>query len=262
MYVFASDFDGTLKQRGTISKYTLDQIESFRDKGHKFGIVTGRNLSMLAPEVKLFSIPLDFVIGANGGIVKIGESVIQRSLMNFEVVQQVLQIAKEQGVGTIGISDGYQYGNIVAKPSLHWKKLAKYFAFLSQRRNSKVILEKQEVTTIFLHDEARKIKQVYQAINQIEGIEAYVNNHEYLDIVAKGVSKGAAIETLMEYYQCHNLYVIGDSLNDLSMIEKYRGFCVENACDEVKKIASHSFKEVGDALQYIKEEVQNETTKE
>lgn len=259
MYLFASDFDGTLKQNGVVSKRTLQEIERFRKAGHLFGIVTGRNLEMIAPEIKLYQIPLDFLIGANGGIIKVDNEIISHSVMKFEIAQQILQIAKEKKMGTIGLSDGYRYGNICAKPEFSIKKIAKFFAFLTQRHNSKTVLAKQQITAIFIHDKPAKIQEMYLAIKDIEGIEAYINNYEYLDIVAEGVSKANGVSIVANYFDVTKSYVIGDSLNDLSMIEEFNGFCVENACTEVKDKAKHCFNEVGDALEYIMEVEKNET---
>ena len=61
------------------------------------------------------------------------------------------------------------------------------------------------------------------------------------------------VAILESYFKADNVYVIGDSMNDYPMIERYHGFCVENACAEIKKISSASFKEVGDALSYVME---------
>lgn len=253
MDLFATDFDGTLNQKGIVSRKTLNEIKKFRDKGNKFGIVTGRTFDLMTPELKLHNIPLDFLIGANGGIIQVNGEVIQHSFIDFEVVSTILEIAREKQIAHVGISDGYLYGNLVSKLSFSIVELVKSIGYLTKRANSKKVLKNQKVTTIFLHDTADKIAELYALIKEMDGVEAYVNNLVYLDIVAKDVSKANAVAVLEKYYKADNAYVIGDSMNDYPMIERYHGFCVENACADIKKIASASFKEVGDALSYVME---------
>ena len=257
MILFATDFDGTLNQMG-VSRKTLNAIKEFREAGHKFGIVTGRTLDLMEPEVKLYNIPLDYLIGANGGVIQVEGKILQNAFIEFEVVEKILQIAREKDIANIGISNGYKYGNIRTKISFSIVKFIKSLGFMLKRVNSKEILDNKKVTTIFLHDDPDRIAGILDTIQAIDGVEVYVNNLEYMDIVAKGVSKANAVETLQEHFQASEAYVIGDSMNDYPMIERFHGFCVDNACAEIKEIASASFKEVGDAINYVMEVNKNE----
>ena len=253
MDLFATDFDGTLKQNGLISRKTMNEIKRFRENGNKFGIVTGRTLDLMAPELKIHNIPLDFLVGANGGIIQVAGQVMQHSFIEFSIVEQILALAHNKKIANVGVSDGYVYGNIYSRPAFSIIELVKYVGYISKRANGKKVLENKKITTMFLHDSEEKIAEIYSLIKDIDGVEAYVNNLVYLDVVAKDVSKANAVAVLESYFKADNVYVIVDSMNDYPMIERYHGFCVANACAEIKEIASASFKEVGDALSYVME---------
>ena len=51
------------------------------------------------------------------------------------------------------------------------------------------------------------------------------------------------------------IYCIGDSFNDLSMIEAYHGLTMIEAVDDLKKQAEAVFKTVSEAFIYAKEKV-------
>ena len=49
----------------------------------------------------------------------------------------------------------------------------------------------------------------------------------------------------------HDIYTIGDSFNDINMIESFYGFAVENANDEVKKVAKQVISSVNEAISLL-----------
>ena len=69
IHIFASDYDGTLYKDHIIRESDLIAIQEFRKLGHKFGIVTGRCIDSIRHEIDKYKIPVDFLIGINGGVV-------------------------------------------------------------------------------------------------------------------------------------------------------------------------------------------------
>ena len=66
--------------------------------------------------------------------------------------------------------------------------------------------------------------------------------YEYLDIVPKNVSKGAALKFLSNYLQINEneILAVGDNLNDLEMLKNAGvGIAVNNAYPEIKQIANY-----------------------
>ena len=66
--------------------------------------------------------------------------------------------------------------------------------------------------------------------------------YEYLDIVPKSTNKKSALEFLSSYLKINSkdVLAIGDNLNDIDMLKNVGiSVAVNNAYDEVKKIAKH-----------------------
>ena len=70
MKVAASDYDGTLLRGGKIDAETKDAIARWRAAGHKFGVVSGRDYGMLAPQLIAYGIAFDYTVCNNGGIIR------------------------------------------------------------------------------------------------------------------------------------------------------------------------------------------------
>ena len=67
--VAASDFDGTIYRNEKISDDDLTAVRAWRAAGNKFGIVTGRPVIMLAPQLKTLGLDTDFSICCNGAVI-------------------------------------------------------------------------------------------------------------------------------------------------------------------------------------------------
>ena len=67
-----------------------------------------------------------------------------------------------------------------------------------------------------------------------------VSGEIWLDITAKGINKGVAIEEVQELLDINHkeTMVFGDYLNDLEMMSSaYHSYAMENAHDDLKKVA-------------------------
>lgn len=64
----ASDYDGTFKQ-GSIRDEDKEAIRRFRSRGGRFGLVTGRSLSMLEQEFARSDMQMDFIIACTGAVI-------------------------------------------------------------------------------------------------------------------------------------------------------------------------------------------------
>ena len=70
MKIAFSDYDGTLSvpEEGVATE-TIASIHAWRDAGNKFGIVTGRDYSLIDKEARAYQIPVDFYICCNGAAI-------------------------------------------------------------------------------------------------------------------------------------------------------------------------------------------------
>ena len=90
MKIAASDYDGTLYRRGTISAETIEGVRAWRAAGNKFGMVSGRDYGMLMPQLKHYGVEYDFTICNNGGIIRdASDNVIYQRSIDGRVLEQM-----------------------------------------------------------------------------------------------------------------------------------------------------------------------------
>mgnify|MGYP001019032499 FL=1 len=91
-----------------------------------------------------------------------------------------------------------------------------------------------------------------------ESFNIEFSSGNYVDILPKGISKGNALKKILQNHAFDNVYVIGDSINDLSMIfDSNKLVAVENAVYEVHEqahmtIASNKDNPVSDLINVIR----------
>jgi hydroxymethylpyrimidine pyrophosphatase-like HAD family hydrolase len=69
MKIAASDYDGTLFRNNEICSEDVKGVADWRARGNKFGVVSGRDYGMLAPQLHHYGIGYDYAVCNNGGII-------------------------------------------------------------------------------------------------------------------------------------------------------------------------------------------------
>ena len=88
-----------------------------------------------------------------------------------------------------------------------------------------------------------------------EGAEAFANEWN-LDIVHRGIDKAGGIEALLKIINWKGkVAVIGDSFNDLCMIERFGGYTLAAADKEVQKKAVSVCRDVAECIKRIEERI-------
>ena len=215
--VFASDFDGTLyfyKAEVKLPPENVEMIRRYQAQGHLFGLCTGRQVGGLTPFITGLVEP-DFYITSSGA----------------NIVDRNLQPIRKRGVDR-GCADaivrellpkGYRLtldveGDICVFAKMDYP--GKYYVISGVDDAPKGLIHQVSVHTESLEDAAA----VSASINARYGefVEAFQNVIE-VDIAPKGCSKGKGVEFLREYmreqYGEIKLYGIGDSINDLPLLD-------------------------------------------
>lgn len=96
------------------------------------------------------------------------------------------------------------------------------------------------------------VENIYQQLLKNTSFNIERNNH-YIDILPKGVSK-KKLSKIMD--RCHlkedDLYVIGDSYNDLSMFEiNNHNFIIDKGIEALNKKATYIVDSISDCLKII-----------
>ena len=243
--ILVSDYDGTLK-RQDISPKDIQAINTFRDKGHLFGIATGRTINFLTDETKDYDFETDFIIGTNGGIIQIADETYL-SKIGLETIQKLFKFALKYPDTIIIVSDGFDYSEplVSADPAVFQKDSGTDEVFF----NSAIIKN-----TASLEGNLQIFNDL-QA-EDFQDLEFFFNNYNggIIDIAPKGVSKSTAIyQTFVEKmnFPESGIFTIGNSLNDLEMVQDFNGFAVSDSDPQLLEVASKTFPDIASCITYL-----------
>ena len=91
------------------------------------------------------------------------------------------------------------------------------------------------------------LKEVVKQYEEVEGVvvsltkDAYFDNFWWVEVMPGKAGKGNGLEFLRQTYKPNEIVCFGDNHNDITMFQKADiSVCVENAVDELKKIANRT----------------------
>lgn len=256
MKIAASDYDGTLYRKDTISDETVEGVRAWRAAGNKFGPVSGRDYGMLMPQLKHYGIGYDFTICNNGGIIRDAagnvvyqgkiDSLILKRMSEEPLVRESFHFAFSSRDVTYLCHESE--GSWITREAKQWDfpivKIAESeIASLQSIHQFSLGFETSEQSNAC----ADVLNKKFSA-----SIRAYPNRCS-VDITPSGISKRQGLEKLMEVMNWSGckLYVIGDETNDLPMIEAFNGYTVDSARLEIQARAAKVFSDVGAMLKYF-----------
>lgn len=215
--VFASDFDGTLyfyQAEVKLPPESVHMIRRYQEAGNLFGLCTGRQMGGLTPFITGQIVP-DFYITSSGANIrnKDLEAISVKGISRKTADAIVQMINPNCHKITLDIE-----GCICVFAPMDYP--GKYEIITGVDTAPEGLIHQVSVHT----DGPAQAAELARHINQIYGedVEAFQNVAE-VDIAPKGCSKGTGLRLLREYlYQSFGkcrLYGIGDSMNDLPLME-------------------------------------------
>ena len=247
MKIAISDYDGTLRElkEGVVPKSNIEAIQKWRKAGNKFGIATGRNISMLDFELKNYDITLDFVICVNGAVVLDKERNILHSVkIPPSIVSEFIELP-------IVTDSDNQIIVFCERKIFSIRPYSEMPIELVPKISFDELIKRDDVVQFGIKfktaEEALKMKEDLPKIFPMLGGNP---NRNYLDINMSGVSKKYGIAQLLKIMNLQDcpLFVIGDDSNDLPMIEEYNGYTVKTAAPFMHEAAVKVYDSVGDML--------------
>lgn len=238
-YLIAIDSDGTLRHSdGSISTRTKKIIEKLVIKGNIVTICTARpryHTLKISEEVGINR----FLISSNGTEVydNLNNEIIYSAYLSPKYCKKIYLDVENIGIRAIFVSDNIEYAT----------------QFI--RNDSQVLLNENNIDNML----AKNIKQIMIIGKNKEKIKKYKSKVEkynlniidtsndakeeiWFSIISNKASKGIALKKLADHLSipmCKTV-AIGNGNNDLSMIQVARvGVAVENATDELKKVANY-----------------------
>ena len=217
--VFASDFDGTLyfykaSDERKLPPENVEKIKEYQAAGHLFGLCTGRQVGGLTPFIGGIINPDFYITSSGANIVDSSFAPILKRGVKREIADAIVREMNPRGYRlTLDVE-----GDICVFAKMDYP--GKYYVITGVDDAPKGLIHQVSIHTESL-DEAREIS-AYINRTYGEDVEAFQNVVE-IDIAPRGCSKGKGVRFLREYMQekwgsC-TLYGIGDSINDLPLIE-------------------------------------------
>lgn len=243
MKALASDFDGTLYFEDGIKDSDQQAIIDFQ-KDHLFGLCTGRPLIGVQHYLKDCIQP-DFYIVSSGACILDKEChVLYEQTISKDIMKAIYQ----------------QYHN-KAEVSIQAD-----FRIYTLVKDSKIPIAQTYVESVdCIGDEhifglsinamsESQAKQWTQDLNETYPDIMAFQNKEYIDIVKRGCSKGEAIKKLKELLHLDMVYSIGDSYNDIPMLESADcSFTFHESPQIVQEKATHIVSSISEAITMIED---------
>lgn len=250
MKLLASDYDETLFINQTITNENISAIQRFQKAGNLFGLNSGRHLDSLFEECDKYGLKPDFYIGNNGTVILNKErEIVFIADFDKQIVDEVIHYFRKylsDKVYFISINNGYTFAREFFNEGCD---------FLPNHLEPLESLIDKPISTMFAQVINREdtMPLVYKLREVFKDRAYFYGNAPFIDIVNHEIDKAFGIEKIAETYQIkqEDCYAIGDSYNDMSMLERYHGFVMSHARDSVKSVATEVVETVAEAIDKI-----------
>jgi len=242
------DLDGTLlNDQKEFTDGNRKAIQKALEAGHSVVVATGRPLVSAVAQAENLGLTGKgcYVISFNGGEIYDTENKksIYRKTVPLPYVRYIFDAAKEMGLHC------QTYNDVEILTEADTPALQSYMKSIKVR--GRIVpdiieaLDKEPVKMIVIdlndHDKLLRFRDM--TAEWCEGkLDRFFSSPQYLEHVAPGISKGAAVRILCEYLgiPLANTIAAGDAENDISMIEAAGiGVAMANAAPEVKAAADY-----------------------
>lgn len=264
--VIASDMDGTLLgDDHRVAPETLAAVREACDAGIRFMINTGRNFPGAMAELKDTDLVCDYIVSSGAEVRNPRQEVVMTQPMSMELCREVYARIREFPISMVVCTDGadYRIGTLEEVEESIILELLLFHTDMSREEVCQTVLYRQmkertksvpdledlgragiPVYKLFLFagdlEMLGKMKARLEENPDIAVASSFPTNLEITDVRAqKGPVLKAYIESLG--YTMDEVMVLGDSLNDLSMLSMDFGATVamENGDPEVKRAAKY-----------------------
>lgn len=249
MFVF--DLDGTLLNTNhQVSNENIQALKEAKKKNHLLVIATGRNYIFTQNVLKHIWNDFDYYLGCNAAIMHDIKNDIKFNInqkIDFSFVQKMIEQIKQIG-GGIQVSTVWNlFANVFVTREDQWfNKEDKRMFFESWPSIDKMDdNDKKLIMQVSVHLEENKVRYFHDIWTKELGhiYDFSITSKHNIDINIKNVNKLFGIKKVVELenIQNDNVFVFGDSQNDLLGLNYYKNtYAMQNAFEEVKKVAKYT----------------------
>ncbi len=242
-YLIISDLDGTLiNSQHFISQENLDAISFFIKNGGSFAIATGRSKDNIRPYIENLTLNGPCILYNGGGIYNFQEErFLATELMDKSLVEEYIIYCMKN------------YKNMVVEiftPDMLYIITPDHILDPYVEREKQVYLRttldevmKKDWIKVLIYDSPESLQKAQSMLknyNFLDKVDSFFSQVFYLELIKKGISKGAALERLKNsnQYSDKTIIAVGDYDNDVEMISSADvGIAVSNARECVKDVA-------------------------
>lgn len=264
--VIASDMDGTLLgDDHRVAPETVAAIRDACEAGIRFMVSTGRNFPGAMDELKDAELVCDYIVSSGAEVRNPQQEVVMCTPMSREVCRKIWKVIKGIPMTVVVCTEGADY-RIGTTEQIAQELLEEFLFFhpgmtREEARNTCQYVEMRERTKVasdlgelesagikmykfFLFTMNLEIlKEIEKALESVEGIAVTSSAPSNLEITDIRAQKGPVLKAYTESlgYTMDEVMVLGDSLNDLSMLTMDFGATVAmgNAKPIVKQAAKY-----------------------
>lgn len=281
--VIASDMDGTLLNDDHVfSEKTIQSIKKACEKGFRFMVVTGRNFVSAMQPLKDTGLVCDYIVSSGAVIRNPQQEVIESIDMGFDECEYLYQKLKEYPLGILFCSE--EMNHILGTHDEVDECILDYVNFFHETTNreelrkTKTYQQMWERTKEFpdyaalrennvpigkmflFSEDVKMLQKIKKELDQNENLAVSSSLKTNLEVTHIKAQKGPVLKRYIESlgYTMDEVMVLGDSLNDLSMMEMDFGatIAMENADEEIKAVAKYITKSnEDDGVAYVIDEM-------
>ena len=263
--LIVSDMDGTLlNSKHEVSSRFFNAFRKLQERGIKFAVASGRQYYSLRERMEPVKDEMIY-IAENGAIVIDRGEEKHLVPMDVKIVHQIIREVREIG---------NKYLVLCGKEQAYIESTAPEFMepFLNHYEKYKVVKDLLEVEgDVFLKvticdPEGAESNSLPYVKHFEEDLQVKLSGEIWIDFNDKKAQKGNALKALQESLKItkEETMAFGDYLNDLELFEHAAlGYAVENAHEQVKRVAAYTTKSNDDfGVELILEEVLAKTSVE
>lgn len=261
--VICTDLDGTLLHSDkTVSGYSLKMLEKMIKSGIEVIPVTGRHLGGIPKEI--LSLDINYAICANGASlydVK-KKRLIKAEFIEKDILLEMVSLCEKYEVMSDIFSGDYAYTDnrcIEILKDVNASEAVKNYIKQSRKKIDsikKFIEEKnpdvQKITMNFryLNGEYKNREKMAETLKKYDMLTAVTGGANNIEVTSSKATKGNCMRYISKMLgiSLEDFFAIGDTENDISMLETAGQSCaMKNADENVKKICKYVTEEDNDS---------------
>lgn len=225
--MLVSDYDQTFYVNDQDIEQNKKQVEKFRKAGNLFVIATGRSYLDFKKVKDKYHLSYDYCFINHGATILDAKDNILRNIpINNTIISKLNQDLE-----------------------LEYSKSHFYCTtFQNMDKYNKSDLTK---INVYYQDKEFAIQKAY-SLNQKynTNIKAYYIGNTGVEIISNQTNKAKAIAFLIKQHEIpeRNVYTIGDSYNDIEMIQTFNGYCMKQSVPELKKVSKAEYTSVSNLI--------------